>query len=115
MSEVPKKPQRKTTKSKKLIINKRKSWTELVDGVDKNQVPTEILNNILVTLVDGTTININVKELIKQGESPSDIEEMLDIKFTELDEYIENVDFFVDVDSVEGAVQPETDKALKGL
>jgi len=36
-------------------------------------------------------------------------------KFNELDDYIKGVDFFVDVKKVETAVQPATDKALKGL
>jgi predicted Ser/Thr protein kinase len=40
---------------------------------------------------------------------------MLDDKFNELDQYIKNVDFFVDIDKVKDTVQPETDKVLKGL
>jgi hypothetical protein len=45
----------------------------------------------------------------------ADIETLLDEKFVELDQYIENVDFFVDVNKVEATIQPETDKVLKGL
>ena len=36
-------------------------------------------------------------------------------KFIELDAYIQNVDFLIDIDKVVSAVQPETDKVLKGL
>ena len=46
---------------------------------------------------------------------PTEVEEMLDLKFNELDAYIENVDFLIDIDKVVTAVQPETDKVLKGL
>ena len=46
---------------------------------------------------------------------PNEIEEMLDLKFNELDAYIQNVDFLIDIDKVVSAVQPETDKVLKGL
>ena len=49
------------------------------------------------------------------GQNPDDIEAMLDEKFNELDDYIKTVDFFVDIDKVKDAVQPETDKVLKGL
>jgi hypothetical protein len=53
--------------------------------------------------------------LISDGQDPDDIESMLDEKFNELDIYIKNVDFFVDIDKVQHEVQPATDKALKGL
>jgi hypothetical protein len=53
--------------------------------------------------------------LIGAGQDPLEIEAMLDEKFNELDQYIKNVDFFVDIDKVKDAVQPETDKVLKGL
>jgi hypothetical protein len=110
MSEQPKKP-----KAKKLNLNKRKSWQDIVNGVDKKEVPVNVLERITVQLVDGTTITINIKELIAEGQDPFEIETLLDEKFNELDQYIKNVDFFVDVDKVKDAVQPETDKVLKGL
>ena len=112
-NQQPKKPQR--SKAKKVNLNKRKSWQEIVKDVDKKKVPITVLEYISVKLVDGTSININVKELIDSGENPEDIEALLDDKFNQLDEYIENVDFFVDIDRVKDAIQPETDKVLKGL
>ena len=113
MSEQPKKPPR--SKAKKLNVNKRKSWQDIVNGVDKKEVPINVLQQILVSLIDGTTITINVKDLMAAGQNPDDIEAMLDEKFNELDNYIKTVDFFVDIDKVKDAVQPETDKVLKGL
>jgi septum formation inhibitor MinC len=53
--------------------------------------------------------------LIDDGQDPEEIEALLDDKFNQLDQYIENVDFFVDIDKVVNAVQPETDKVLKNL
>jgi len=113
MSEQPKKPRRK--KAKKLVLNKRKSWQEIVNSVEKNEIPVSILQQISVELVDGTEVTINVKELILEGYDPHDIQNMLDEKFTQLDEYIQNVDFFVDIDAVVDTVQPETDRVLKNL
>jgi hypothetical protein len=46
---------------------------------------------------------------------PDEIETMLDHKFNELDDYIENVDFLIDIEKVVDTVQPETDKVLKNL
>lgn len=114
MSEQPKKPPR-NTKAKKLNLNKRKSWQDIVNGVDKREVPISVLEHISVQLIDGTNITINIKDLINAGQDPLEIETMLDEKFNELDQYIKNVDFFVDIDKVKDAVQPETDKVLKGL
>lgn len=113
MSEQPKKP--RPNKAKKLNLNKRKSWQDIVNGVDKREVPISVLEHISVQLIDGTNITINIKDLISEGQDPHEIETMLDEKFNELDHYIKNVDFFVDIDKVKDAVQPETDKVLKGL
>lgn len=112
MSEKPKK---QPNKAKKLSLNKRKSWQDIVNDVDKTEVPINVLQQISVQLIDGTDITINVKELIEEGQDPHEIEALLDEKFNELDRYIKNVDFFVDIDKVKDAVQPETDKVLKGL
>jgi hypothetical protein len=112
-NQQPKKP--RPSKAKKLNLNKRKSWQDIVNGVDKKEVPINVLQSIQVSLIDGTTININIKDLISDGQDPHEIEAMLDDKFNELDQYIKNVDFFVDIDKVKDTVQPETDKVLKGL
>jgi len=111
MSEKPKKPQR----SKKITLSTVKRWKDIVEGVDKKEVPIDILQQIIVKLIDGTNISIDVKKLLLDGMVPGDIETMLDEKFIELDAYIQNVDFLIDIDKVVDTVQPETDKVLKGL
>ena len=85
------------------------------EGVDKKEVPISILQQIIVKLIDGTNISIDVKQLLADGMPDAEIEDMLDAKFSELDAYIQNVDFLIDIDKVVDAVQPETDKVLKGL
>jgi hypothetical protein len=112
MSEKPKKPQRN---SKKITLNHAKRWKDIVEGVDKKEVPIDILQQIIVKLIDGTNISIDVKKLLLDGMISSDIESMLDEKFIELDAYIENVDFLIDIDKVVNTIQPETDKVLKNL
>lgn len=113
MSEQPKKPQR--SKAKKLNLNVKKRWQDIVNDVDKKEVPVNVLQQIIVKLIDGTNITINIKELLAEGLDPDEIENMLNEKFDDLDQYIKTVDFFVDVDTVKQTVQPETDKVLKGL
>lgn len=114
MSEQPKKPPRKK-RAKKITINKRKSWQDIVNDVDKKEVPIRVLQCISVELIDGTNITINIKELIEEGQDLEEIESLLDEKFNQLDQYIRNVDFYVDIDKVVDTIQPETDKVLKNL
>ncbi len=109
----PKKPQR--SKAKKITLNPAKSWKDIVEGVEKREVPIDILQAIDVLLIDGTVISIDVRTLIDDGMDSSEIEIMLDDKFNELDRYIQNVDFMVDIAKVVNTVQPETDKVLKDL
>jgi hypothetical protein len=109
----PKKPQR--SKAKKLNMNVKKRWQDIVKDVDKKEVPVEVLQRIIVKLVDGTDLSIDITQLLNDGNNPADIEDLLNEKFRDLDEYIENVDFFIDIDKVVGTVQPETDKVLKNL
>ncbi len=112
--EPPKKP-RRNSQAKKIKLDLKKRWQDLIKGVDKKEIPVNILQRIVVKLVDGTDISIDVKQLIDDGQDPANIEELLDVKFHDLDEYIENVDFFIDIDKVVSTVQPETDKVLKDL
>ena len=114
MSEQPKKPQRKSS-GKKLNLSVKKNWQDIVNNVDKKEVPVTVLQQIVVKLIDGTEVTIDVKQLLSDGLDPLDIEDLLNEKFQDLDEYIENVDFFVDIDKVVNTVQPETDKVLKNL
>jgi hypothetical protein len=111
----PKKPRRKSTPGKKLNLNVKKRWQDIVKGVDKKEVPVDVLQRIIVRLVDGTDLSIDITQLLADGHDPVEIEDLLNEKFRDLDEYIENVDFFIDIDKVVDAVQPETDKVLKNL
>lgn len=114
-NQQPKKPRR--SKGKKITLNPAKSWEAIVKSVDdKREVPIEVLHTINVVLIDGTVISIDIRKLIDEdGLNPVDIESMLDEKFTELDRYIQNVDFLIDIDKVVNTIQPETDKVLKDL
>jgi hypothetical protein len=110
------KPQpKKKRKVEKLHLNVRKKWEALIKDVEKNEVPVGILDTINITLIDGTSIILDIKQLIALGDSPDDIEEMLNEKFEELDDYIVNVDFHVDINQVVNTIQPETDRILKNL
>lgn len=110
-----KKNPRRPKGSQKISVNAKQKWQDLIESIDKKEIPVEILQKILVTLIDSTQVTIDVQQFIKEGMEPIEVEEMLNQKFIDLDDYIANVDFFVDIDSVVDVIQPETDRILRGL
>ena len=74
-----------------------------------------MLESIVVTLQDGTEVNINVKELLKEGADPDTLRNHIDERLTALDDIIDDVDFYISVDEVKNVVQPATDELLKNL
>lgn len=106
----PKKP-----KSQKVNLNQKSNWRNILKEVEKHEVPIQVLEKLCVHLKDGTQVMIDVKVLLESGCDAEDVETQINQKLEELDMYIENVDFFVDVDEVQKTVQPETDKILGKL
>ena len=113
MSEQPRKKPR--SKLKKINVSARDQWKKILADVEKNEIPITMLQSLSVNLVDGTVVNINIKQLLAEGTDPEIIEEMLDVKLKALDHIIEDVDFYVDIDNVAKIIQPITDEMLKDL
>ena len=90
-------------------------WEDLVDGVDKTDVPIDCIKRVVIKLKDGRRRYLNMSTLRKKGLDPIELEGVLNQKLEEYDKQIQNVDFFVDVDQVADLIQPETNKMLGGL
>jgi hypothetical protein len=90
-------------------------WENIIDGVNKTDVPLECIKKVVVKLAGGRQKTINVHSLLKQGLELEEIETMLTRFFTERDSEIRDVDFVVDISAVANLVQPETDKLLGKL
>ena len=80
--------------------------------VEKKEVPIHVLEKIVVFLKDGTEVPVNIKELLKQGADPDVVEKELNNKLEALELYIQNVNFYIDLEQIEKTVQQETDKIL---
>ena len=111
--QKPKKPRQ--PKSKRLKLSKKEEWTRILKDVEKNEIPVHFLKSITVNLLDGTSVEVNITELLREGLDPETIEQQLNERLVELDDYIADVDFYINVDSVSRTVQPFTDKLLKDL
>lgn len=114
-NEPPKKPRKPRSRGRTVNLSEKKHWEDIVAAVEKREVPVAVLDRVSVNLIDGTNVTVSIKELIKNGEDPDEIEIMLNNKFNDLDDYIQNVDFFVDIDQVMTIVKPEMDKIFKDL
>jgi hypothetical protein len=90
-------------------------WEDLVEGVEKTDVPVECIKRVVIKLKDGRRRYLNMSTLRKKGLDAYELEGVLNQKLEEYDRDIANVDFFVDVDQVAELIQPETDKILGGL
>jgi len=90
-------------------------WEDLVEGVEKSDVPVECIKRVVIKLKDGRRRYLNMSTLRKKGLDADELEGVLNQKLEEYDRDIANVDFFVDVDQVAELIQPETDKILGGL
>ena len=108
-----KKPRR--PRAKKITLNTRAQWQRWVKEVDKTDVPMEVIQHVVVNLKDGSRVPINVAQLLAGGHDPEDLEQYLTSRLRELDDYIEDVDYYISVASVARKVQAETDQLLKDL
>ena len=110
--QEPKKPR---PRSKKLKLNKKEQWQNILKEIDRGSAPVSCLEHIQVILKDGTIVVVDVKQLLSEGMDPNEVELMINAKLKALDHIIEDVDFFVSLDKVADTVQPLTDTILKDL
>jgi hypothetical protein len=111
--QEPKKPRQ--PKSKRLNLNRKDQWEKLIKEINKEQVPIGVLRYITVNLKDGTSVDVNIAEMIDEGADPEFVEELINKKLHDLDDIIKDVDFHISVDSVAKFIQPITDQLLKDL
>lgn len=109
------KPKKQRPKSKRLNLSVKSQWESILKSVEKKEIPITMLESVNVNLTDGTIVNINIKELLDEGNDPDILENMLKTKLSQLDYIITDIDFFISVSAVQKAVQPATDELLKHL
>ena len=106
---------RKLQLPNKISISVKDKWEKILLDVDKPEVPIQVLERMIIKLVDGSKINIDIVALLAEGGDPEVIEEHLQTRLNDLDNVIEDIDFFVNIDMVAQTVQPETDRLLGKL
>jgi hypothetical protein len=94
-----------------------RKWEHILEDVEKSKVPIQFIKKIVVRLSGATKKQhtINVQNLLKQGLSPEEVEEVVGRKLNELDPLITSFEFLLNVESIAETVQPETDRLLGNL
>ena len=90
-------------------------WEELLQTVDKDQIPIDCVKKILFKLKGSRQKTINLNSLRKQGLELDEIETVVTRTMIDMRDDIVNMDFIIDVDSVREYVQPLTNKLLEKL
>lgn len=105
---MPRKP-----KSRRINVDTRERWKQILKTVTKDEVPISLLEKIHVNLIDGSQVEIDIVELISEGHDPDQIKDELNERLRKMDEIIKDVDFFISIETVAKTVQPITDDILK--
>jgi len=91
-------------------------WKQIINDVDKTNVPSNFIEKVIIHIFsadnDENKQVINAKKLKDEGYNEEEIEEVINETLYELNDWIESVDFILDIEAVIKKVQPETDKLL---
>ena len=95
-------------------------WKHIISDVDKTDIPTHLIDKVIIKLLDiddvkGNAQTINIGMLKDDGYLAEEIEDVINETLYELNDFIDSVEFFLDIDAVANEVQPETDKMLNNL
>lgn len=92
--------------------NWMEQWETIIDEVNKTDIPIECVKKIVFKLVGRKQQTINIHTLRKQGLEFDEINGVVTRTFEELNEYIRDVEFMIDITAVAQIIQPETEKLL---
>jgi hypothetical protein len=105
----------KKPRSKRINISVKDQWKQILKSVNKNEVPVNLLQSVTVNLIDGTSVEVDIQALLKEGHEPDDVRDMLNGRLDRMDALIRDIDFLISIDAVAKTVQPFTNELLKHL
>ena len=90
-------------------------WENIVNDVDKDHCPISCVKKVIFKTQDRRQKSINLRTLRKQGIDDDSIEAAVSSFISDNEENIVSMELVLDVEAIAAAVQPETDKLLKGM
>lgn len=106
---------KKPPKSKRINLNYKGQWREILKDVEKEQVPINLLDCISLKLLDGTEVVIEVKKMMDSGIDHEELQRDISTKLSKLDPLIDQVDFYISLESLDKTIKPITADILKDL
>ncbi len=92
-----------------------RDWRSILEHVEKKEIPVEVMERLTINLVDGSSIEIDIRSMIVNGDDPNAVHAALQKKLDEMENVIDDIDFHINIDAVVNTIQPVTDKILKDL
>jgi len=90
----------------------RDHWEEIVESVDKTDVPVQCLKRLTIKLENGKRKQISIIKLRKQGMPEEQIQVIINHALEMMGAEIKSIDFIVDVESVAKMVKPYSKELL---
>jgi hypothetical protein len=99
-----------------LPFSKLDKWKQVIDSIDQEMIPIDVVKKVVFKLEDGKQKTINLSTLRKQGLDIEDIEVVVNKNMTTItDSGIVKLDFVVDVNAVADRIEPLTKRYLEKL
>ena len=96
-----------------LTYKRLDKWKKVIDSVDQEMIPIDVIKKVVFKLEDGKQKTINFNTLRKQGLDIEDIEVVVNKHMTTITEKgIVKLDFVVDVGAVADRIEPLTKRYL---
>ena len=100
----------------KIAHTKLEKWKQVIDSIDQEMIPIDVVKKVVFKLEDGTQQTINLTTLRKQGLDIEDIEVVVNKNMLTVTERgIVKLDFVVDVNAVADRIEPITRGYLQKL
>jgi hypothetical protein len=97
-------------------FTKLEKWKQVIDSIDQEMIPIDVVKKVVFKLEDGKQKTINLSTLRKQGLDIEDIEVVVNKNMTTItDSGIVKLDFVVDVNAVADRIEPLTKRYLEKL
>jgi len=95
--------------------NQIEKWEKIVNSVDKEIIPVEVIRKVIFKLTNGKQKTINMERLRKRGANIDELYEILDTFVADNDVSIKNMDFVLDIPAIAEMLQEESDEILKNI
>lgn len=93
----------------------QQKWQELVNSVEPESIPLDMLKSVTVTLTEGEKLSFPIKQWTTEGISIETIEVYMNTWMDENEYQIESTNFILDLEELKEVVTKESNKALKNL